>query len=107
MNSKPKPKINGKDVWFSVSKSPGERRKCKILSKNKKVLIEVGLAQAQEVRIDYKRGVLFIRKTRVAEWKESGPANVSLSYFPARLKEVGIDVPLDKLENAVREEMAE
>ena len=103
VSNKPKPKINGKDVWISVSKSPEDRRKCKVLGKNKKVLIEVGLASSSDVRIDYKRGIMFVKKVRVAEWSESR----GLVHNPDRLKEVGIDVPIEKLVNAVREELME
>ena len=101
--NKPKPKIADKDVWISVSKSPEERRKSKILSKNKKVLIEVGLARTSDIRVDYKRGILLIQRVRVAEWSKSS----GLVYNVDRLKGVGIDVPLDKLEKAVQEEMNE
>ena len=41
----PKPKINGKEVWISVSKTPEERKKARSLGKLKRVLIETDLAK--------------------------------------------------------------
>ena len=66
-------------------------------------MIEVGLACTSDIRVDYKRGILLIQRVRVAEWSKSS----GLVYNVDRLKGVGIDVPLDKLEKAVQEEMNE
>ena len=76
-NSKSKPSINGKEVWATVSKSPAERRKNNIFKKTKRAFIEAGYNRPDQVRIDYRRGVILVNKTRVAEWTgDAGNGNL-------------------------------
>ena len=99
---KAKLKINDKVVWASVSRSPLERKKGKILSKYKRVLIEVGLADADKVRIDYKNGILMINRVRVGVWRAAdGDGQMELSQD--KLKDAGISVEVGKLADAVTE----
>ena len=99
-----KPQINGKDIWISTSKTPEERKKAKSLGKFKRVLIETKLAEPMDVKIDYKRGIIFVKRVRIAEWtfadgKELVAAN------EAKLKEIGINVQAAKIHDAVDELM--
>ena len=54
VGTKPKPKVDGKEVWISVSKSPEERNKANTLGKFKRVLIKTSLATPDNIKIDYK-----------------------------------------------------
>ena len=99
---KPKAKNNGKDLWISVSKPPEERLKAKYLGKLKRVLIEFGLAQPAHVRIDYRRGIVFANKKRIAEWTSS-PSGDELTISEVGLKAADIKVAVDKLKDAVAE----
>ena len=87
---------------MTVSQSPEERLKGKILSKHKRVLIEVGLASADSIRVDYRRGVRLINRSRVGQWETSSE---KLQLDKDKLREVGIDVEVCKLEAAVAELM--
>ena len=101
MNSKAKPAYKSKELWVSTSKTPEDRRKAKTLGKYKKVLIEVGLAQPTDVRIDYKRGLLFLKKIRIGDWT----SEKRLDMKPEKLAEAGAMVDVKMLENAVDELM--
>ena len=94
-----KPKINGKNLWTIATKSPDERKKAKHIGKYKRVLIEVGLASADDIKIDYRRGVLMVKRLRVGEWKGEG-AEGQLELNEEHLKKVGIETVL---QNAVTE----
>ena len=100
--SKPRPKVDDKNIWATASKSPGERRKAKHLGKHKRVLIEVGLAGADEIKIDYRRGILMVKRNRVAEWQGDG-IDGHVELHEDNLKKVGIDVGATVLKNAVEE----
>ena len=95
-----KPKFNGKYLWASTSKSPAERIKAKNLSKFKRVLVEVGLANATDIRIDYRRGFAFVKHVKVANWNANSE---KLSIDQGRLKEAGVDIEVKKVEDAVDE----
>jgi hypothetical protein len=99
MNSKDKPQINGRSVWISTSKSPEERTKSKHLSKFKRVLLDTGLAEADSVKIDYKRGIVFVKGVRVAEWKTNAHED-KLVINDVLLKQAGIKVEASKLYDA-------
>ena len=102
IGNKQRPKVGDKQVWASASKTPEERKKCKTLSKYKRVLIEVGLAKSEEVRVDYTRGFLMIKRMQVGIWHPEGRLDVRAE----KLAEAGIEVPVKKLEDAVKEMMA-
>ena len=95
-----KPQINGKDLWVSTSKSPADRKKAKYLGKFKRVLIEVGLANPQNIRINYRRGIAYVQKIRVAEWMS---ATEKLGIDQPGLTETGVIVDVKKVEDAVEE----
>ena len=99
---KEKLKFGEKEIWTTASKSPDERRKARHLGKHKKVLIEVGLAKTEDVKVDYRRGLLLIKRVRVGEWIGSA-GDGSLDLNENGLKKVGIDVGKVALQKAVRE----
>ena len=98
----PKPQADGKDLWTTASKSPEERNKAKHLGKHKRVLIEVGLATAGDIKIDYRHGILMVKRHRVAEWKGEGDDG-HVEINEEALTEVGITVGATALKNAVEE----
>jgi len=99
---KPRPEVNGKSLWASVSRSPEERKKAKHISKFKRVMIEVGLLKADDIKIDYRRGVLIAKRQRIAEWQgEGSDGHVQLNE--ENMKKIGIDVGANALHNAVKE----
>jgi len=100
--ARPRPNVGGTTLWATQSKNPGERRKSKHLGKHKRVLIEVGLAKSDGIKIDYRRGILMVKRVRVAEWKGDGEDG-SLELHEENLKKVGIDVGKTVLQNAVHE----
>ena len=69
---KPKAKNNGKDLWVSTSKPPEERLKAKYLGKFKRVLIEANLIEPKDIRIDYRRGIVFANRKKISEKKADG-----------------------------------
>ena len=97
---------NQKPVWLTVSKTPEERRKSKHLSKFKKALIETGVTQPTDVLIDYKRGIIFVKHIRVAEWKETGDDS-KISIDPVKLKDAKIMVDPKIIHDAVNELLRE
>ena len=100
--AKPRPEVNGKSLWASVSRSPEERKKAKHISKYKRVMIEVGLLKADDIKIDYRRGVLIAKRQRIAEWQgEGSDGHVQLNE--ENMKKIGIDVGANALHNAVKE----
>ena len=103
-NQRPKPKFGEKEVWISVSKSPAERKKAKTLGRFKRVLIESGLSVPLDVQIDYRRGLVFLRGARVAEWNVHSDEH-KLIIDEENLKQVGVDVEAPKLEAALDELM--
>ena len=106
-NAKPNPTTNGKSIWISTSKSPEERIKAKNLGRFKRVLVETGLAEAVGVRIDYKRGLVFVKQVRVAEWKRNASGEEKVTIDAAKLTEVNINASPDKIYDAHRELMQE
>ena len=100
IDKKTKPQIAGRNVWISSSKSPEERTKAKNLSKLKKVLLDTDLAKPEDVKVDYKRGIVFIDKLRAAEWKNTAEGD-KLILNEEIMKRVGIDVEPSKLYDAV------
>jgi hypothetical protein len=104
--AKPKPQVEGKNLWATVSKSPEERNKAKHIGKYKRVLIEVGLAKVEDIKIDYRRGILMVKRIRVAEWRGEG-ANGCVHVDEENLKKVGIDVGKTALQKAVEELLSE
>ena len=101
----PKPAINGKDIWISTSKSPGERARAKRLAKFKKILIEFKLAEPLKIKIVYKRAIVFVGKHRVAELQADDEN--TLVCDRSKLKDAGIDVDPKKLTDALDELMRE
>ena len=101
-NSKAKAKIAEKDIWAAVSKSPAERKKAKALSRCKRALIEVGLVQPEQVRVDYSGGLVFANRVCIAEWKLSG-SDSELSFDQKKLNEAKLDVTAGRLKDAVDE----
>ena len=99
---KPKPQVGGKSLWATITKSPEERNKAKHLGKYKRVLIEVGLAKAEDVRVSYGRGILMVKRARVAVWRGEGDEG-HVEINEKNLKSVGIDVTGTALKNAVDE----
>ena len=98
----PKPQVEGKGLWATASKSPEERKKAKYLGKHKRVLIEVGLAIAGDIKIDYRRGMLMVKRIRVAEWKGEGDEG-HVEINEEALTKIGITVGATALQNAVEE----
>ena len=105
-NSIAKPKIAEKDIWAAVSKSPAERKKAKALSRCKRVMIEVGLARPDQVRVDYSGGVVFVNRVRIGEWKLVG-TDYELTFDQNKLSEAKLDVAVAKLKDAVDELLKE
>ena len=54
------------------------------------------------IKIDHRRGILMVKRVRVAEWKGDGEDG-SLELHEENLKKVGIDVGKTVLQNAVHE----
>ena len=101
-SAKHKPTIHGKQIWVTTSKSPEERAKAKHLGKFKKVLIETALADPEDIKVDYKRGFIFVKKVIVAEWTLSGNAGKVVADA-SKLQEANINVDPEKIHDAVRE----
>ena len=101
-NNSPKPLVKGKPIWMSTSKTPEERFKAKRLSKFKKMLIESNLVEAANVYVDYKRGVIFVGKVRIAEWQVAGDES-KLVIEAANLKNAKIDAEPKMLYDALAE----
>ena len=99
-NSKPKSKYEGREVWVAVSKSLSERKKGRTLSKYKRVFIEAGISDSDDIRIDYNRGILMLKKIRVAEWDHDAERLILKSE---KLREAGVQVEAEMLENAYKE----
>ena len=106
INAKPKLQVDGKSLWFSVSKSPDERRKGRILSKYKRVFLEVDVVAKEDIRIGYRRGIIMIKNVRIGEWSGDG-ATGRVALHQGKLKDVGIDVDVKKVDDAVKELLSE
>ena len=102
----PKPQVDGKTLWATGSKNPGDKRKARHLGKYKRVLIEVGLTNAADIKADYRRSVLMIKRRRVGQWTGEGEDG-HLELNNDELKKVGIDVGVDVLQKAVKELLSE
>ena len=57
-------------------------------------------------RIDYHRGILMVKRVRVAEWLGDG-AEGRVEMNDENLKKVGIEVGSTALQNAVKELLSE
>ena len=65
-------------------------------------MIEVGLLKADDIKIDYRRGVLIAKRQRIAEWQgEGSDGHVQLNE--ENKKKNVIDVGANALHNAVKE----
>ena len=58
------------------------------------------------IKIDYNRGVVFVNRTRIAEWKLSGNTTRVVADA-SKLKEVNINVEPEKIYDAVDELLQE
>ena len=72
------------------------------LSKFKRVLVETQLASPENVNIDHKRGFVYVHRVRVAEWKQT-----QIVIDPAKLKDVNINVEIEKIQDALAELVSE
>ena len=72
------------------------------LGKYDKVLIEVGLATEEDVRVDYRRGILIVNRVRVGEGKGEG-SDGQVALDPDKMKEAGINVGAPVIKEAVNE----
>ena len=71
----------------------------------KKILVEVGLADPDNIDSDVKRGILWAGRVRIGEWvgdAESG----KLVLNSTRLSHAGMDVEAKMLDDAVDEALA-
>ena len=91
-------------MGHGVKESSGEEEgeAAKYLGKHKRVLIEVGLAIAGDIKIDYRRGMLMVKRIRMAEWKGEGDDG-HVEINEEALTKVGITVDATALQNAVEE----
>ena len=62
----------------------------------------MGLATAGDIKIDYRRGILMVKRHRVAEWKGEGDDG-HVDINEEALTKVGITVGATALQNAVEE----
>ena len=85
--------------------APKIAKEKKILATYKKVIVQVGFATAENVDFDGRRGVLWIGRTRVAEWKDDSEGG-KLQVVQAKLREAGLDVTTKVLEDAVKEALS-
>ena len=69
-------------------------------------MIEVGLAKSEDIRIDYRRGILMVKRVRAAEWRGEGE-NGYVHIYKENLKKIGIDVGKTALQKAVEELLSE
>ena len=100
-----KPTYKGKTLWAAASRSPADRRKGRVMATCKKVLVEVGLADPDNIDFHAKRGILWAGRVRIGEWvgdAESG----KLVLNSTRLSHAGMDVEAKMLDDAVDEALA-
>ena len=64
--------------------------------------MESDFAEAARINVDYKRGLVSVKRTRVAEWSLTGDVG-SLRIDSAIMQEVGIKVDSKTLHDAVAE----
>ena len=102
--SKPTPTRNGKCLWISTSKTPEERAKAKHLGKLKRALVATDVVPADKVRVDYKRGIVFVNNIRVAELNTTDGVD-KLKIDPVKMKDANILVEPQKIYDAVAELM--
>ena len=102
--SKPKPVRKGKSLWISTSKTPEERTRAKKLGKLKRALVGTDVVSADKVRVDYKRGLVFVDNIRIAELKSVDGVN-KLKIDPVKMKDANIMVEPQKIYDAVDELM--
>ena len=75
---------------------------------DKTVLIEVGIAKPEDVRIDYRRGILMVKQVRIGEWKKDDQnCGGSVELNEDKLKLVGTDVGTEAIKKAVKELLQE
>ena len=95
--------VRGMPIWISASRTPADRKKSRTLHSCKRVLVEVGVAKEEDVEYEVKRGILWVGRHRVAEWK---PEEEKLKWITGGLNLAGVDVEGQKLDDAVREKMS-
>ena len=92
----------GKKLWAAVSRSPEDRKKRRTLSTYKNVLIDVGLAKAENVDYDSRRGLLWVGRCKVGIWN---PLAEVLEIDEQKMKAAGISVGTKMLQDAVADAM--
>ena len=100
-----KPTHDGRQLWAGPSRSLEDRRKRKQFSTHKTVLVEVGLANPEQVDYDVRRGILWFGKERIAEWY-GDDASGKLVLNQEKLQIAGLKVEAKILADAVAEKMA-
>ena len=96
------PTHGGRQLWAGPSRGPEDRKKGKQFSTYNKVLVEEGLASADKVDYDVRRGILWVDRERVAEW-QGDDASGHLVMWQDNLRKAGIDVEVKMLVDAVAE----
>ena len=96
---------NGRTLWAAASRNPTDRRKGRIFSTYKRVLVEVGLADESQVDFDVKHGVLWVGRMRIGEW--NGDAESGWLFLKSEsMTQAGINVEHQMIDDAVREKLA-
>ena len=95
-----KSRCGDREIWAAVSRFPEERKKGTVLSKWKKMLIEASIAEAADVKIDYKNGIIFLKRIKIGKWSA---LDAKLDLDAENLKEAGIQAEPQQLVAAVSE----
>lgn len=94
--------VRGMPTWISASRTPADRKKSRTLH-SWRALVEVGVAKEEDVEYEVKRGIPWVGRHRVAEWK---PEEEKLKWITGGLNLAGVDVESQKLDDAGREKMS-
>ena len=97
-----RPIHNGKTLWAAASRSPADTWKGKTFSTYKRVLVEVGLADANDIDFDAKRGVMWAGRVRIGEW-DGEALSGRLVLNRERMVQAGMNVEPEMIDNAVKE----
>ena len=89
-----------REIWASISRSPEERKKGAILSKYKKMLIEATIADAADIQVDYRNGIIQVKRVKIGKWSAT---EAKMELDAEKLKEAGVQVEPEKLVAAVSE----
>ena len=100
-----KPTHGERQLWAAPSRSPEDCNNSRQFSMYKTVLTEAGLASADNVDYDVRRGALWVGRERVAEW-EGDDVSGQLVLKQDKLKRAGIDVETKMLVDAVAEKIS-